>query len=144
MSLGLNIKNIRKQKGLTQRELAELIGMTASTITKYENDQLEPSIETIGKIASVLKVSSLDLMPPLSSMNSINLDNYINVRTVKDENGVSSTRIISEGECIRRKKLKDLLMLYGLIDSDFEWDKIDLIENSLMLYLEILIKTINQ
>ena len=56
MNLGENIKKYRKQKGLTQKELASKVGVAASTITKYEKGDLEPSLDTIKKIANVLDV----------------------------------------------------------------------------------------
>lgn len=56
MDLGENIKKYRKQKGLTQKDLASKVGVTASTITKYEKGDLEPSLDTIKKIANVLDV----------------------------------------------------------------------------------------
>lgn len=62
MDLGSNIKKNRKLKDLTQKELANLVGVTASTITKYENNSLEPNIDTIGKIATALNTSVNDLL----------------------------------------------------------------------------------
>ncbi|MDU4724860.1 helix-turn-helix transcriptional regulator [Clostridium sp.] len=56
MKIGSNIKLYRKQKGLTQKQLAEKIGTTDSAITRYESDSREPSIETITKIAAALEV----------------------------------------------------------------------------------------
>lgn len=56
LTLGQNIKKYRKQKGLTQSELAEMIDLKSITIRKYESDDREPSIETITKIAEALGV----------------------------------------------------------------------------------------
>ena len=53
-----NIKKIRKQKGLTITELANLIGMSQSNLTKIENNQIELKQDIINKIAQVLNVSS--------------------------------------------------------------------------------------
>lgn len=57
MSLGENIKNARKQKGITQKELSEKIGKGFSTVQKYEIDVIVPPISIINKIAEVLEVS---------------------------------------------------------------------------------------
>lgn len=67
MDLGENIKKYRKQKGLTQKILASKVGVTASTITKYEKGDLEPSLDTIKKIANVLDV-------PMSTIIGDNLE----------------------------------------------------------------------
>ena len=53
-----NIKKIRKQKNLTITELANLIGMSQSNLTKIENNQIELKQETISKIAKALNVST--------------------------------------------------------------------------------------
>lgn len=61
MNIGANIKKFRKGK-MTQKELAEKIGVTASTVTKYENGNLEPNLETLNKIALALNVSKYELL----------------------------------------------------------------------------------
>ena len=62
MTVGENIKRIRKEKGLTQKELGERLKMTQSAIWQFENDKTSPRIETIEKIASALDVTPPDLM----------------------------------------------------------------------------------
>lgn len=62
MNIGKNLKKCRKEKGLTQKQLAELIGVVASTVTKYENNQLEPNINTLMKISEALDVSMAELI----------------------------------------------------------------------------------
>ena len=62
MNVGENIKKYRKNKGLTQKELGELIGVKAITIRKYESNEREPNIETLNKIATALRVTINDLL----------------------------------------------------------------------------------
>jgi len=62
MTVGENIKRIRKEKGLTQKELGELLDMTQSAIGQFENDKTSPKTDTIEKIASALGVSPSELM----------------------------------------------------------------------------------
>ena len=49
----MNIRNIRMEKGMTQQELADLVGLDRTTITKIENGAT-PSIDTAKRIAAVL------------------------------------------------------------------------------------------
>lgn len=58
MGLGQNIKAARKKAGLTQKQLAEKIGVAPITIQQYENGSREPRIATIGKIADALDVTA--------------------------------------------------------------------------------------
>jgi len=57
-----NIANIRKQKGLTQMELAELVGVNRFHISKIERGKRSPSVKLLVKIANVLGVPIDDLL----------------------------------------------------------------------------------
>jgi transcriptional regulator with XRE-family HTH domain len=51
-----NLKYYRKQAGLTQEKLAEIIGMSTSYIGDMEARERFPSAETIDKIATALNI----------------------------------------------------------------------------------------
>lgn len=61
MPTGIKIKEIRQQKGLTQKQLGDMCGIADANIRKYENGKQNPKIETLQKIADALKVSVYDL-----------------------------------------------------------------------------------
>jgi len=48
---------VRKEKGLTIRELSNLSGVNRSTINEIENEITMPRVDTLGKIARALGVS---------------------------------------------------------------------------------------
>lgn len=83
MKIGNNIKLYRKQKGLTQKQLAEKIGSTDSAITRYESNSREPSIETITKIADALGVPVSKLLEDdtfnLTDSDTEKVDSYIDL-----------------------------------------------------------------
>jgi transcriptional regulator with XRE-family HTH domain len=54
--VGINIKNIRKCRCLTQRELAKLSGINEATIQKYECGTRKPKDENLRKIACALQM----------------------------------------------------------------------------------------
>jgi len=56
-----NIKVIRERKGLEQKELAQLVGISYWWMNHVENGKKRPSIRTIAKIAKVLDVSIEEL-----------------------------------------------------------------------------------
>jgi transcriptional regulator with XRE-family HTH domain len=64
MTLGEYIKELRHQRRLTQRQLAEKAGVDFSYLSKIENNRLEhtPSIKTLQDLARVLEVDELELM----------------------------------------------------------------------------------
>ena len=59
MTIGEQIKYIRKRRGLTQTQLAEMTGIHPVTIRKYEINKLQPKKEQIKRIAASLMVSPL-------------------------------------------------------------------------------------
>ena len=59
MSLGSSLYNARKQSGLSQEEVAEKLGVTRQTISKWETDETIPDIRQAKRLA-VLYGLSLD------------------------------------------------------------------------------------
>ena len=57
-SIGKTIKELRKNRGLTQEELAEKIGVTAQAISKWENESGMPDLSQIVPLAHVFGVST--------------------------------------------------------------------------------------
>lgn len=62
MSVGDNIRRIRKEKGWTQAELAKVLNVSQQMIGQFENNKNPPKLETVEKIASALGVTPFDLM----------------------------------------------------------------------------------
>ena len=61
-AIGENIKNERKAAGLSQSQLATLIGKTLRTVQKYESGEIEPSFSMINEIAIALCISAFSLL----------------------------------------------------------------------------------
>ena len=58
----MNIKQARKKKKMKQKELAELIGYTESSISKYEQGLVDIPNTVIGLIARALDVTPVELL----------------------------------------------------------------------------------
>lgn len=56
MTLGAKIKEARRKKGYTQKELADLIGAKHNSISDWENDKNKPDIDTIELLCGVLDI----------------------------------------------------------------------------------------
>jgi transcriptional regulator with XRE-family HTH domain len=56
MDLGNIIKNIRKQKGLTQTEFASLCGITQTYLSQIEGNLKEPNLSTLKAISEKLNL----------------------------------------------------------------------------------------
>ncbi len=82
MSIGDNIRRIRKDKKLTQKELGEkLEGISQQQIGQWENGIKIPKLETIQKIATALEIPMFDL---------INMDEYNNLIDTKVEEQIQN------------------------------------------------------
>lgn len=57
-----NLKTAREKKNMTQKEVADSIGVAKSTYSLYESGNREPNVQTIKKIADTLNVSADDLL----------------------------------------------------------------------------------
>lgn len=62
MTIGNNIKELRKAAGITQKELAKRCGLATGTIQQYELGKREPRHEKLKKIATALNTSVSELM----------------------------------------------------------------------------------
>jgi len=57
MTLGEMISNKRKDKNLTQKDLADLLGVSSKTISKWETDRGYPEISMLSSLSKTLDVS---------------------------------------------------------------------------------------
>lgn len=57
-----NLKIARERKGLSQKDIADGIGVAKSTYSLYESGNREPNVQTIKKIADLLNVSADELL----------------------------------------------------------------------------------
>ena len=60
--IGRRIRELRKAKGLLQKQLAASAGMEVPQLWSIENDRNSPSIRTVARIASALSVTTADLL----------------------------------------------------------------------------------
>ena len=58
----MNIREARIAKGLTQKDLARRMGVDRSTVTKWENDQSNPKVAALSKLADALGVTTDELL----------------------------------------------------------------------------------
>jgi len=56
IDLGMRLKKLRIKRGLSQTELAKLVGVTPSTISQVESDLIYPSLPALLKMAEILSV----------------------------------------------------------------------------------------
>jgi transcriptional regulator with XRE-family HTH domain len=57
-----NVRRLRSKKGLSQKALADTVGISVSYVSMLERAQRSPPLETIEKMARALKVSPAALL----------------------------------------------------------------------------------
>lgn len=61
-TLGMMIASLRKEKGMTQMELAEKMGITDKAVSKWERDLSCPDVNSLPKLAEIFDVTVDELM----------------------------------------------------------------------------------
>lgn len=56
--LNQRIRILRQARGLSQVELAKILGVTKQSVSNWENDNIQPSIEMLKRMVQVFSVST--------------------------------------------------------------------------------------
>jgi Helix-turn-helix. len=101
-TIGKRISNLRKEKGITQEDLAERLGVTPQAVSKWENDISYPDITLLPRLAEILGVTVDEL---LSGENN------------------KKTRILPENQ---RKNIDDMLFKINVNSADGDKIRVNL------------------
>ena len=71
--LNQRIREVRQARGMSQVELAGLLGVTKQSVSNWENDNIQPSIEMLVKIADYFGVTT-DYLLGRSETDVINVE----------------------------------------------------------------------
>ena len=89
LAIGSALRDLREDRGLTARQLAEHANISAAMISRIENGQVSPSISTLNALSKALDV-------PLVSLFRETASNHTDFTHVKKGEGIKSTRIADE------------------------------------------------
>ena len=81
ITLGINIKKIRRNRNLTQEKLSEQVGISPVFLSQIENASRKPSLETVANIANSLNVTIDELITNQSSCKQLKSMTNINFTT---------------------------------------------------------------
>lgn len=89
---GIRLKQLRKNKGYTQQQLAELLGISTSAVGMYEQGRREPENSILSKICAILDTTTDYLIgiSPDISVKSQDVGDAIDVftRTLMSQQGL--------------------------------------------------------
>ena len=109
MNIGNKIRELRKQRGITQEQLAESIGISFQDVSKWKNNIALPDITLVPVLASYFGVS----MDELFDFNLKEIEHAVRIITEKayqyrESNPAESRRILEEG--LKKYPENDILL----------------------------------
>ncbi len=81
-TLGEMISSLRKEKNMTQSDLAEKMNVTDKAVSKWERNLSCPDISSIPKLSEILDVSVEKLLNTQTKYNSSKMEDIINVALI--------------------------------------------------------------
>jgi predicted transcriptional regulator len=103
MITGKLIKKMRKECGLTQQQLAEVVGITQAHVAKIENERVNPRLATINKIISVLKTNKTLKCESFITKRIISAkpnDSVYHIVKLMRENDISQIPVMEGERCV--------------------------------------------
>jgi len=94
MTLGQKITKIRKEKKLSQIDVAKFVGVSRDAISKYERDDIIPSVVNANKIAKILTVSLDYLMSEDDNLEVVDTDMLNHIKEVQRLNNDDKNTIV--------------------------------------------------
>lgn len=86
-TFGERIKNIRIEKGLKQRDVADILNCAPTSLTNYEKGIINPPLDVLARLCEALEISALDLLEKRYTFNDILeiLDKPANERSYEEQ-----------------------------------------------------------
>ena len=113
MNFGTNLERIRKERKISQAELAKELGLTQQVVSGYETGKCYPNLEAVGKIADIFQVSIDTLVghvvqsPDIDSAQARLLCYYENLTELDKEKCIMIVKtILEDRELSQQKKFK--------------------------------------
>lgn len=101
-SLGVRIARLRKERGYTQVELAEKMGLIQSLVSDYERGQLRPHAEMVVRFALALDISA---------------DELLGLKKAKSNGRAPSRKFLRRVQAIEQLPLRDQQAILRMIDA---------------------------
>ena len=78
--LNEQIKKLRTAHGITQVQLSKALGVTKQSVSNWENDNIQPSIDMLIRLAEYFKVST-DYMLGIETKNTLDISGLTDEQT---------------------------------------------------------------
>jgi len=116
MSIGTTIKRLRREKDITQEQLAEYLGITSRAVSQWETDRTAPDLSQIPVLCHIFGVSSDDLLGIDVEKSSEEIQKYLAEANDLGNQGRGSERTALLREA-NKKFPRDYKIMQCLADS---------------------------
>ncbi len=140
MTTGEKIRALRKELGLTQKQLAEKSGIIETTIRKYESGAQNPKLNNLQRLATALDIPLNDLLPHDGIDREFEMIcDTLSAAGYKIEQGIMADRycvaLAEDSEAGVEIEYSDLVELCRVIIADAERKKREYIQKRLAIDL---------
>lgn len=105
--IGVNIKRFRSEKGMTQKELGQIIGKSESYISDAENGKNGITVVALNDIATALKVPVMRLIDADYGTEKSEYDEYMKLRIYNQDERLDVSKIlVKNGYTVAQTKQK--------------------------------------
>ena len=125
MNIGNNIAALRKEKGITQEELANILGVSAQAVSKWENNSSCPDVALLSDIADYFGVTVDALLRASEDeITSAKTESFTSAHTQNNFNKNLSIKIVQQNGKTNNVKIPFKLAKFGMnIGNAFGLDK---------------------
>lgn len=85
MTVGEKLLSLRKKKGLSQEEAANILNVSRQTISKWETDSSTPDFDKIVPICELYEISANELLNTNKDESSLSINNEIQDNNIKNK-----------------------------------------------------------
>lgn len=142
MEIGSKLKNARNEKGITQEQAAELLGVSRQTISNWENNKSYPDIVSVIKMSDSYSVSLDHLLKEEKSMKQT-YQEFLeeSTNTVRAKNNLSKSILLATYFAVWIIAMVVFWTMKGNV-ADYIFSSVDIILRWIMLPLLLLVLTV--
>lgn len=85
MSVGTRLKKVRTEKGLSQKDVAEVLNVTRQTVSKWENNASYPDLDNLVRLSEHYEISTDELLKGNTEIEKTVEENEIKVMELEKE-----------------------------------------------------------
>jgi transcriptional regulator with XRE-family HTH domain len=109
MSFGKRLRELRRAKKITQKELARILKISESAVGMYERDEREPSFELTKKIADVFDVTTDYLLGRSDTIYTKDEEEFIEDIDLPIETLMEKYKLTIDGEPATKDEIENII-----------------------------------